>query len=129
MTSDFPIVPSVPTSGCNYCTAEIAWAVTSSGKRMPLDWPAAVNGNVFLTWDPEVKQWRATVETRWERTSEAWQALPKHVHHAVTCPAAHAWSPGMAKSRGAKPDERKDPDPRPHTATPGTARPEQEAMF
>ena len=123
-------VPPVPAEPCNWCRSDIAWAWTSNGKRMPLDAVPTVNGNVYLTWDPETRSWRATVQTRYEARSQAWAEVPLHVHHAMTCPDAPQWNPGAAKARGSKADTRQAPSglaPALHPAA--QVRPVQEGMF
>lgn len=135
-------VPELPDTRCNYCTAPIVWAVTPLRKFMPLDRDATDNGNVCLTWDPEARTWRATVETVWEKESPAWREVPRHVHHGTTCPHAKSWWPSAAKGHqsnvsGVHPKaEVTKPDARgpvsanqEHPVTPPTARPVQESMF
>jgi hypothetical protein len=45
-------LPSGLLSACRSCGAEIVWAITGSGKRMPVDADPTPDGNLILTDDP-----------------------------------------------------------------------------
>lgn len=66
-------------SGCRSCGAEIVWAITTSGKRMPIDAAPVPNGNVTLRDDG----------------GDAPTALVgkggTHVSHYATCSEAKQW--------------------------------------
>lgn len=65
-------------SRCRSCGAEILWAVTTSGKRMPVDATPEPYGNVQLETVDGVL--RASVVGHGDGT---------HVAHFATCPDVH----------------------------------------
>jgi hypothetical protein len=65
---------SIPIASCRSCGAPIVWAVTSSGKRMPLDARAAVVFGLDTTSDPPL--------------ATRGQGDPLYVSHFATCPNA-----------------------------------------
>lgn len=78
------------TARCSSCGAPITWAVTTTGKRMPVDAEPAPNGNVELT--PLLSAFNREPT---EATVHAQRPLghegPLHLSHFVTCPQADEW--------------------------------------
>ena len=69
-------------SRCRSCDAEIVWAITSAGRRMPVDAAVDDGGNLVLVPDgddPLVLVVGAD-DTR-----------PRHRPHFATCPDADDW--------------------------------------
>ena len=72
-------------STCRSCGAEIVWAVTATGKRMPVDAATHPDGNVQLDRD------HATVLGPLDRLFAADQGADLHMPHHATCPDANDW--------------------------------------
>jgi hypothetical protein len=69
-------------SACRSCGAEVFWAVTASGKRMPVDADVTADGNVSIGPDG-----LAYVVPAGHVASPAY---PRYTSHFATCPnAAH----------------------------------------
>jgi hypothetical protein len=71
---------TTPTVRCSSCDAEIVWAVTALGKRMPIDVTPTAVGNVVLEIDGDVLRARVV------KTSDP---RPRYVSHFATCPNAN----------------------------------------
>ncbi len=71
-------------SACRTCQADVVWAVTAAGKRMPVDAEPVPEGNVALV-ELDGGQVHATVLAEGEAllTDE-----PLYLSHFVTCPDA-----------------------------------------
>lgn len=78
-------------SACDSCSATIVWALTTSGKRMPLDVPSTPDGNLWA-WREGNGAWHV---------SSAWPTEPPEpptsrvtivrvTSHFATCPNAAA---------------------------------------
>jgi hypothetical protein len=71
-------------SKCRSCDAEIIWAITSAGKRMPVDLLEDENGNVeLITVD--------TVPKAIVHAQPPMEPANLHMAHFVTCPHADRW--------------------------------------
>lgn len=70
------------TARCKTCNAEIAWAITTTGKRMPVDVEPSANGNVML---------RIEGEKLFAQIVSRDDPRPRHTSHFVTCPDADEW--------------------------------------
>lgn len=68
-------------SRCRSCNAEIIWAVTAAGKRMPLDEASNAEGNVLLHENGTCIVLAAGDDREWEDSS-------RHTSHFATCPNA-----------------------------------------
>lgn len=79
-------------SACRSCGAGIVWAVTTSGKRMPLDADPTPAGNVQTTVEPPHDVLRAEVlgPLEVELLDPDARAGLRMPHHA-TCPHADDW--------------------------------------
>jgi hypothetical protein len=64
---------------CKSCDAEIVWAITTSGKKMPVDVTPSSIGNVVLALDG--MNLYATVTSQDD-------PRPRHTSHFATCPHA-----------------------------------------
>lgn len=71
-------------SQCATCKAEIVWAVTPTGKAMPVDPDPVDNGNLVLDVDARPVSVRPP-----ELTDDP--EGPRHVSHFATCPDAQHW--------------------------------------
>jgi len=69
---------------CRSCGALIVWAVTDSGKKMPVDSEPHPEGN--LTVWAQGDTWRVKVI----QTTTRWDA-PRFRPHFATCPDAQSW--------------------------------------
>lgn len=80
---------------CRSCSAEIIWAVTENGKRMPVDALPREDGNILLTEYPD-----GYIEAAYVQSSlfEEWdQDAPeprRHVSHFATCEQSKEWRKG-----------------------------------
>lgn len=74
---------------CGSCGAQIIWAVTTNGKRMPLDTEPVEGGNVVLH-PPRVagQPFTATVMPR--HPDDPPPVFPRYTSHFQTCPHADA---------------------------------------
>jgi hypothetical protein len=70
----------VGASLCKSCRRPVIWAVTESGKRMPVDYNEHEGGNVFLYPNRKVVIGKQTDETPMYAT--------RHFSHFATCPNA-----------------------------------------
>jgi hypothetical protein len=76
---------------CRSCGAAIVWALTASGRLMPVDANPAKGGNVRLSTDAlHDHQYVATVVGPLEALIPA-DSQPLHVAHFVTCPDSDRW--------------------------------------
>lgn len=73
---------------CRFCGSSVVWAVTDSGRRMPIDRMPAVDGGWVLFYfeeeEPEPVQ-RVT----WARSLEEYSG-PRWLAHWATCPERDA---------------------------------------
>jgi len=72
-------------STCRSCGATIVWAITDSGKRMPVDAEPDPAGNLSI-WESG-EGWRVTV------VPEEWDGL-RYRPHFATCPDSESWRRG-----------------------------------
>ncbi|WP_431976152.1 hypothetical protein [Micromonospora haikouensis] len=77
--------PTYPTEKCRSCPAEIIWAVTERGKRMPVDAEPAAGGNVQLV--EQHGQLTAVVVP----AKRAFGRTTLRKSHLMTCPQANEW--------------------------------------
>lgn len=83
---------NTPTT-CNYCSAEILWLRTTTGKLMPVDArPDPERGNVLRHGD------RGGVLGKNQAAAARAAGTPLRLHHAVSCPFASAWQRGDRKA-------------------------------
>jgi hypothetical protein len=68
---------------CRSCGAEVVWAVTNAGKRMPVDAKPVADGNLLLTQpaQPGVPPVAIVVG----------KGKGTHASHFVTCPNSRTW--------------------------------------
>lgn len=71
-------------STCRSCGAHIVWAITDSGKRMPVDSEPDPQG-ILTVWATGDDGWRCSVipEAGWDG--------PRFRPHFATCPDAESW--------------------------------------
>lgn len=82
--------PTVPTSRCTSCQAELVWTLTVPGTRMPVDVAPTPTGNVRLDLDGFTI--RATVTP--DATPDMFDPTDsgfRYLSHFATCPDAAAW--------------------------------------
>jgi hypothetical protein len=65
-------------SVCRSCGQRILWALTTEGKRMPLDAQVAMNGNLIL--DGEQVRYATPADTG-----------PRYQSHFASCPDSGGW--------------------------------------
>lgn len=65
---------------CRSCGAEIVWAVTKGGKRVPIDFEQCDGGNVLLLPDGSCRVLRAG------DSAELLASGTRHKSHFATCP-------------------------------------------
>lgn len=78
-------------STCGSCGAEVVWAVTPAGRRMPVDAEPVDGGNVIL--HPGIARGdapTATVVGKAVAPALFGDDAPRYVSHFVTCPNADA---------------------------------------
>lgn len=90
---------------CQSCGARILWAVTPSGKFMPLNpEPDRAKGNVQLVDNPGGRAPIARVVASGglfdEQKQDAWGAGELYVSHFTTCPDADRFRSRRAGKRG-----------------------------
>lgn len=74
-------------SECRSCGAEIIWAVTENGRKMPVDAQPTTSGNLILEpGNPPLARYVAP-----------WAG--QHVSHFATCPGARKWLEAMCTYR------------------------------
>ena len=73
-------------STCRSCDAPIIWAITSKGRRMPVDAEPRPDGNVELI-DSGGMMPQTVVHAQPPLAAEN----PLHTPHHMTCPQAHEW--------------------------------------
>lgn len=80
------------------CRADIVWAVTTKGRRMPVDADPVANGNVMIVLDEDQDEDTpmAFVVNPDAPPLEGWRGT-LHRSHFETCPAADRW-----RTRGRK---------------------------
>ena len=80
-------------SGCRSCGAEITWAKTLTGKRMPIDAePDNAKGNLLLIKSNGVGVLLPLAGLNDEaRQAAERQRVPLYVSHFATCPQAGDW--------------------------------------
>lgn len=71
-------------SACASCGAPVRWAMTTKGRRMPLDLDPRDDGNITVAPQPGGFD-RATV---WGNSREGMPPGPRYVSHFATCSAA-----------------------------------------
>lgn len=69
-------------SACRSCGAEIIWAITPAGRRMPVDAAPDPTGTLRLAQEP----YNVTVVVAGPSDEE-----PRHRPHFATCPQANEW--------------------------------------
>lgn len=72
------------------CEAPIIWAVTSRGKRMPVDAEPSPDGNVELAGPPAAPHVLPHATVYGQRPLDAAERTLRLPHHA-TCPKADEW--------------------------------------
>lgn len=72
-------------SACDSCGAQITWALTTNGKKMPIDSAPCDNGNLVLEYQ------HGDYETRKATEDDRRLARPLHTSHFATCPHAATW--------------------------------------
>lgn len=87
-------------SACGSCGAEVVWAVTTTGKRMPVDAAPVDGGNVLLSPASSPGQApTATVVGKQVQPSLFGDDAPRYVSHFATCPnSAQHRRQGRSKS-------------------------------
>lgn len=73
-------------SRCRSCHAEVVWAVTSAGKRMPVDPQPTDDGNMILTEDDPPQA--LVVPTGQAALFAVGTGAHRFTSHFVTCPDA-----------------------------------------
>jgi hypothetical protein len=73
-------------STCGSCGAQITWAVTTNGKRMPVDTEPDPNGNVVMHAPAPGQLPIAAVVPR--RLGDPEPVFARHTSHFATCPHA-----------------------------------------
>lgn len=68
---------------CRSCGAVLIWAVTDSGRRMPLDFDPVPNGNLVLSRDRDSP--RAIVLSPGQQPHVS---VPRYISHFSSCPHA-----------------------------------------
>jgi len=76
-------------SRCRSCSAEIVWAETTGGERMPLDVRPAAGGNVRLVDDNGTRRAHVVGSTidLFDPDDDGTRFMP----HFVSCPDAGSW--------------------------------------
>ncbi len=69
---------------CKSCGARILWALTATGKRMPIDSEPSEKGTLFLVGLAAIDH-RSTLEDARQAREKA---APRYTSHFATCPAA-----------------------------------------
>jgi hypothetical protein len=72
----------IPTEPCRSCGAFVVWAITESGKRMPVDCEADIRGKLRLHIDN-----LGVVRV----THDPFSQTPHYRPHFATCPDAESW--------------------------------------
>jgi hypothetical protein len=86
-----PVLPW-STSGCRSCGARIVWAITSSGKRMPVDAASSPIGNIMLVSpDGSIEEPPSALVLHTEADMAGVPPEQLHLSHFVTCPKAANW--------------------------------------
>jgi hypothetical protein len=78
-------------TACRSCGAEIVWAVTTEGRRMPVDAQPVDGGNLLLTPADHRRpagEPTATVVGKRAQPTLFGDDGPRYVSHFVTCPDA-----------------------------------------
>lgn len=81
-------------ANCKSCSAEIRWAVTVNGKKIPIDWAPVANGNITLSEREGLPPIAVMVTAQGDAFLPALQPsaeAPRYVSHFATCPAAAAY--------------------------------------
>jgi len=78
-------------SKCNSCGADIIWAVSREGNRMPINPDPVVNGNVILTERSGNQPPIATVLKKSQQDDLLLALEPRYVSHFATCPQSKQW--------------------------------------
>lgn len=78
---------------CRSCKAEIVWAITERGKRMPVDKLPSKKGNLMLVWRTgEVTPLAVYLTTEQIAAFDgSLQRHRMHLSHFVTCKEADKW--------------------------------------
>lgn len=75
-------------STCRSCGAPVTWAITASGKRMPVDPEPVEGGNVVL--HPALVPGGSPTATVMPPTDDdPPPVFPRHLSHFATCPHAN----------------------------------------
>lgn len=75
-------------SACRSCGAEVVWAVTEAGRRMPIDAQPVDGGNVILHPAERGQSPTATVVGKQPQPSLFGDDGPRYTSHFATCPNA-----------------------------------------
>lgn len=75
-------------SACRSCGARIRWAVTTAGKRIPVDEQPVDGGNVLLHEAIDRQEPIATVVGKNVHPTLFDDDAPRYVSHFATCPNA-----------------------------------------
>lgn len=75
---------------CRFCGADVVWAVTDHGKRMPLDRMPAIDGG-WVLWFYEEEEPEPVQRVTWLRSLDSYPADgPRWLAHWATCPEREA---------------------------------------
>ncbi len=77
-------------NSCRSCGADIVWAITKGGKRMPVDAEPNPAGNVELTVGRSDSIPWATVHSQPPGMFDDWVDRA-HMPHFATCPDGESW--------------------------------------
>jgi len=78
-------------SACRSCGAPVLWAVTTSGRRIPLDAAPAPDGAIVATGRYVPTDRGATMEVVVDRQASLLDVEARWVPHWATCPHADDW--------------------------------------
>lgn len=79
---------------CKSCSADIRWAVTVNGKKIPIDYAPVVKGNITLTERQGLPPIAVVLNAQGDAFLEALQPSaesPRYTSHFATCPDAAAF--------------------------------------
>lgn len=95
--------PAPQRKPCNHCDKPIIWARSiANDKPMPLDADPSDRGNVLLSRGPGGILLAGVASTTAAAGSRA-LGVPTYLHHASSCPFAHAWNKPAAVKRPTRP--------------------------
>lgn len=77
---------------CRSCGAEVIWAVTANGKRMPVDATPREDGNIMLTEYPDGHPTAEYVSpTLFEEFDQEAPEPRRYVSHFASCAQSKQW--------------------------------------